>query len=467
MGSMAVAGSFRDPSGRVFVRDGRLFRAIDAECHRVLRRLADEAVLEQWQARGLLVGTRFVSDRPLAEALAEENPGYPHFLEHDRVEPVTYPYEWSVSMLADAGLRTLELQEELLRRGLSLKDATAYNCQFVRGRPLFIDLSSIEQPRRLDVWTALGQFGQMFTYPLLLCRYHGWDLRSYFLASLGGRTAEQVSRSLGWLERWRPRTLLDVTLPLLLTRWTAARSNGQPLEPKASADCRPQILNLHRLRAKLTRLAGGYRPRGTWASYGHHCSYDATADNAKKQLVQQYLERQRPRRVLDVGCNTGDYSYLAAAAGAQVVAIDADHDAVELLYRRLRQQPAAITPLVVDLCNPSPAIGFRNCERDSFSQRIRADAILALALLHHLRVSGNLGFEAVRDLFCDLAESHLILEFVPPDDPMFRRLMTFRSDRLDDYTLERCRQVFGERFQLVEESPIPHSPRTLLFLRRR
>ena len=359
--------SFRDPSGYVFRRYGRVFRAVDGECFRIVQALAAEGMLQQLVETRILVGTSIVADVNLLHDLEAENPGWDHFLEHDPIAFLTYPYEWSISMLADAALHTLDLQERLLTSGHSLKDATAYNIQFVDGRPIFIDISSIERPPRLDIWLALGQFGRMFTFPLLLYRYRAWDLRSYFLGDINGRDAEQVVRSLGRWGRWLPRNVLDVTLPALLQRRASRFSGDGPtrLEPKARG-ATAQLLNLRRLRIKVRKFAEASVPRSTWSDYTATCSYGTRAETAKQAIVGRYLELARPSCVLDIGCNTGTYSYLAARLGARVIAADADHDAVDFLYRRLRGEPAAITPLVLDLSQPSPAIGYGNRERPSF-----------------------------------------------------------------------------------------------------
>ncbi len=227
-----------------------------------------------------------------------------------------------------------------------------------------------------------------------------------------------------------------------------------------------QIANLRRLRRKIARLAAGYQPRSTWSDYTRNCSYSQVAEQAKKSLVGDFLRETRPRRVLDLGCNTGDYSRLAAHCGADVVAVDADHDAVEALYRRLRREPAPITPMVVDLGNPSPALGFMNRERSALVDRVHGDCVLALALLHHLLVAGNLSLEAVCEMLAALADRDLVLEFVPTDDGMFRRLLKFRVNLYEGLTLQSVRDAFCRRFSLLKEEPIPHSRRTLLFLRK-
>jgi len=462
------AGSFRDPAGFVFSWQQRIFRALTPAAAAELRPCAADGFLAQLTQAGLLVGSQFVSEPGLLAELCAVQPGHADFVEHSRIAPISFPYEWSVSMLADAGIHTLRLQQALLERGLALKDATAYNIQFVNGRPVFIDLTSIERPPRLDLWYALGQFSRMFTYPLLLQRLRGWDLRAYFLANLDGMSEDRVYGMFGWLARCRPALLLDVTLPHLLSRRAqASPGDGKAVLHKADTKPQAQLVNLQRLEGKLRRLAAGYRPRGVWADYTGTCTYDDQARTHKMALVRQWLEETKPARVLDLGCNTGDYSFLAAAAGCAVTACDGDADAIELLYRRLRAQPAAITPLVVDLSNPSPAIGFRNQERPRFLDRVQPDCVFVLALLHHLLISGNLSVAAVRDWLHELTNRDLILEFVPPDDPQFRRLVQFREDLHGGLTLAACRDVFAERFTVTAETAIAGSPRTLWLLRKR
>jgi len=465
--SQRVGGSFRDPAGYVFRRDGRIFRAIDAATTESLEKLQAAGILPRWLESKKVAGTRFVTDPALRSLLAAEHEPFQTFLEHDTIRDLTFPYEWTVSMIADAGIATLDLQEAALAAGCSLKDATAFNVQFVRGRPMFIDLGSFERPARLDLWFALGQFNQMFLFPLLLCVHHGWDPRAYFLPRLSGRPVEDVARAFGPMERWSPGVLFDVTLPLILNRAAQGRAQvDRALLERPNPDTRPQIMQLGRLRSRLTKLAASYRPAGTWSSYEKTCTYSDAAEETKKTLVRRFLDQRKPRRVLDLGCNTGDYSRIAAAAGAEVIAADSDHDAVEILYRRLRQESVTITPMVLDIMSPSPGVGFLNQERPAFLERLDVDCVLALALLHHLLISGNLSLAASRDLLHALTRDLLVLEFVPTDDPMFRRMLQFRRDLYAGIDLAACKQVFGERFRLLEEQPIPGSPRTLLFYSR-
>lgn len=468
-----ISGSFRDPSGFVFEHNNRIFRAVDGEASTLLRDLDAQGVLSRLTKEGLLVRSRFVDDPSLVSELKTLHPDFPSFVEHDRISPITYPYEWSPSMLAEAGRLTLRLQKELLKLGLSLKDATAYNIQFVGGKPVFIDLTSIEKPKRLDLWFALGQFNRMFLYPLLLIKYAGWDIRSYFLANLDGRSTLQVGQAFSWRRRWSPELLLDIGIPYALEK--KVRFNKPPTadqkigksETARSTNTAAQEMSLRRLDKKLTALVKGTTQDTVWKDYTKICSYNSEADQSKKELVREFLTEVRPKDVLDIGCNTGDYSRIAADCGAEVWATDFDIGAVDLMFQRLQNEPAAITPMVVDIANPSPGIGYLNTERAPFLERAQPDAVLALAVIHHLLVGANLSMTAIRDLFARLTAKHLVLEFVPTDDVMFRKLIEFRVNLFEHITLEHCIEVFSEKFELVRKESIKDSPRTLLLFKKR
>lgn len=468
-----VAGSFRDPSGYVFQHGERIFRALDSGAAELLRGLDAQGHLGRWARDGLVVATRFIEEPALLADLNAAHPGFAAFVEHDRITHITYPGEWSTSMLADAGRLTLKLQGELLNLGLSLKDATAYNVQFVRGRPVFIDLTSIEKPARLDLWFALGQFNRMFLYPLLLVKHAGWDLRSYFFSNLDGRSTLQVGQAFPFHQRWSPGLMLDIGLPFALERRVKAGKTSAPRAPAAapggSSAGNPvvQRMTLGRLDKKIARLAKSIVPTTVWGDYTQICSYDDQAEASKKALVAEFLKEIQAGEVLDIGCNTGDYSRIAAAAGAAVLATDFDISAVEQMYQRLRQEPADITPMVVDIANPTPGIGYLNAERPAFLERAQPDCVLALAVIHHLLVGANLPMASIRDLFAKLTRRHLILEFVPTDDVMFRRLIAFRVNLFDHITLDHCLEIFGGKFTLVRQEPIQNSPRTLLLFEKR
>jgi SAM-dependent methyltransferase len=466
-------GSFRDPSGFVFEYGHHIYRAVDDRVLAIWKNLSASGAAGAWMRAGMLVGTRTVSDAVTEAALRAVAPAAGGFLQHARVPVISYPYEWSPTMLADAGRLTLKLQIALLTHGLALKDATAYNVQFVGAQPVFIDLPSIEAPARADLWYALGQFQRMFTQPLLLHRRRGVSLRGYFLNCLDGAAPEDIVGQFSRWERMLPGVFFDVTLPA----WLAARAARQPEAPSAFRSgeaeseskrrVQAQVWNLRRVDKKLARLAKPKKAGSAWSGYTDACGYSAAATAGKSDAIRDFLRQARPATVLDVGCNTGHYALLAARSGARVIAIDQDLACVDAVYRRARADRAAVLPLCVDLANPSPAIGFLNRERAAFLERAASDCVLALAVLHHLHVTANLPLTGIRDLFEVVARKYLVLEFVPQRDPMFARLTRFRAETFPDYSLQRCLEVFGARFDLIRQTPVADTGRTLHFWRRR
>lgn len=289
MNAVREFGSFRDPSGSVLYLDGQVFRGVDADTFQRIRTLSSAGVLQELTRDKMLVATEIVEpDSPLGLRLADAFAPSAFFLSHETIPFVSYPYEWTPAMLADAGLLHLDLQLRLLKKGYSLKDASAFNVAFVGTRPVFMDVPSIEVPKRKDVWTAYGQFCRMFIYPLLLNHYCGMDFRQCFLGNLSGPSVAETRRALGLFGALRPAAFVDVFLQNLLCS-TAEKQISKPggavfTTPRQS-DCRAQELNLMRLRSKLSKWS---MPRAqsisAWSEYEKTKSY-ADADEIEKQVL--------------------------------------------------------------------------------------------------------------------------------------------------------------------------------------
>lgn len=461
-------GSFRDPSGFVFHLGDEVFRTIDSHCASLIGELDRAGLLDELAQSNGLVATRVVQrGEPVFDELQRLIPQATHFLQHEKIPFISYPYEWSPAMLVDAAIGCLDLQLRLIEDGYSLKDASAYNVQFVNAKPVFIDVPSIERVRRRDVWTALEQFCRMFLYPLLLNCHGRGTIKEYFLSHIDGAQLDEVYDRFGFLGAMRRALLLDVWIPRQLARLLP--SGGQKLRGQVQEDRRdprPLIMNLRRLRRKIERLGVRSRGGGRWVNYAARNSYSDPAISRKEMFVKDFLASHRVRRVLDLGCNTGRFSELAVGHGSEVVAIDTDVTCIDTLYRRVREREWAVLPLVLDIVNPSPGMGFKNIERPSFLQRASFDCVFALALIHHLLVTARLPLESIRDLFADLTTSHLIVEFVEPQDPMFISLLGAREDIYGGLTLDVLLRVFEQRFEMISQAPI-NAHRTLLRFRKR
>jgi SAM-dependent methyltransferase len=293
------------------------------------------------------------------------------------------------------------------------------------------------------------------------------SLKEYFLGNLDGAELDEVYRRFGFFGAARPTLWLDLWLPYQLQRFM--RGSAGKLRAKVEqdrGDSRPLAMNLERLKRKIDKLARLAHNTGRWTDYATDNSYRPSETERKEAFVRDFLDAHRPGRVLDLGCNTGRFSELASAFGADVVSVDSDPMCVDRLYRRARDRGSSILPLVIDLASPSPGMGFKNLERQSFLGRSSFDGVLALALVHHLLVTHRLPLEAIRDLLCDLTTGYLVVEFVEPQDPMFVSLLGARENLYKDLTPAAFVGVFERRFELISQAAVtPH--RTIFRFRKR
>ena len=359
------------------------------------------------------------------------------------------------------------MQGRALDAGMRLKDASAYNVQFDSGRPILIDSLSFERAEPDEPWPAYRQFCEHFLAPLALMAHRDVRLGLLLRDFIDGLPLDLAAGLLPG------RTRLNLGLASHLHLHAGAQRRAAKAPPPAENASKPRRrvspTGQRALLDSLRRTVEGLRwqPTGHWADYATTTSYSDAATSSKAELVREMLAAIGEARAWDVGANTGVYSTLAADAGYDVIAWDQDAGSVEAHWRQVRggQRPR-ILPLVLDLANPSPALGWGLTERASFLERDEPDVILALALVHHLAIGNNVPLPGIADLFARMAP-RAVVEFVPKEDPMTRRLLAARRDIFPDYTLEGFRSAFATRFEVVREAPIADSPRTLFLLRRR
>jgi hypothetical protein len=460
-------GSFRDPSGFVFRRDGRLLRQINRRYANHWDALVASGFLTGLVEAGLLIPFETLdvgasADPSIAHALIAPEP----------VDFVSYPYEWTFSQLRDAALLTLDIQAQAQKAGFTLKDASAYNIQFHRGRPVLIDTLSFETATPGAPWIAYRQFCQHFLAPLALMAYRDVRLGTMLREYIDGLPLDLTSRLLPGRSRLRFGLLSHLHLHARASRrydrQSATDDAGEAAKPRTTltmSDTRRAAL-LDSLRSATRKLH--WNPAGTeWADYATNTSYTDAATADKDRVVGEMLTVAGGSTVWDLGSNTGRFSRIAADLGRRVVAFDIDPGAAELHYRAIRKERLdSILPLVGDLANPSPGLGWAGAERASLAERANADVTLALALVHHLAIGRNVPLADIARWFGRLAPD-AIVEFVPKEDPMVRFLLSSREDVFADYTIEGFRAAMGTVFDTVSETPLAESPRTMFHLRRR
>ncbi len=460
MGAQALGASYRDPSGFVYTRDGTLYRQVNRVFQDRFQAFLDSGLYAELEEGRLLVPHREASLRLAA------SPDAVAVLEPERVDFVSYPYEWSFGQLRDAALLTLELQERALARGFTLRDASAYNVQFVGGRPLFIDTLSFEPREEGAPWAGYRQFCEHFLVPLALMSLVDVQLATLLRSNLEGIPLELGSRLLPRRTWLRPGLLFHVHLHAMAQRRYADRGAGDTTRTTAgrrgvTATAAAGLVKS--LRSAIESL--DWTPAGTeWADYTADNNYTTEAARSKREAVQGLLGSLDARIVWDLGANTGEYSRAARELVPSVIAFDIDPAAVERNYRRVKaENEAGILPLLLDLTNPSPALGWAHRERLSLEERGPADALLALAVVHHLAIGHNLPLERVAGFLARLGRS-LIVEFVPKSDSQVQRLLRDRPDIFPDYTREGFEAAFRTCFRIQRAIPVSESERTLYLM---
>jgi hypothetical protein len=455
------AGSFKDADGRVFLHEGRIFRTLSAAGREAFDQLVASALYSDLLAAGEIVPSALCESSQVglpAEAVGAT------LLEHERIPFVTYPYEWSFSMLRDAALLTLSINERALERGLILKDATPFNVQFRDAKPIFVDVLSFEPYRAGEPWVGYSQFCSTFLYPLMLTAYKRLEFHALLRGALGVINCKDADRLFGWRDALRPGVMTHVKL---MARFQRSFENTDVKLGPASriAYSKDMILaNTRALRKLLNRLRYAAAD-SAWANYATDNSYTPADQERKASFVEAALASARPTWVWDLGGNVGVYSELAARGGARVLTIDADPAAIDGLYQAQKRghRSARIQGLVCDLCNPSPAMGWRLRERTASAARGRADFFLALALVHHLAISGNIPLEEIVDYLRETAPQGVV-EFVGKADPMVKRLLARRRDVFTDYDREHFEAALSRHFRILGSGTISTGTRTLYHL---
>jgi hypothetical protein len=448
-----VEGSFRDPSGFVYTRDGILYRQINRSFREPFEAFLSSGLCDELARAGLLVSHEKVG---LELSATEEAHAV---IRPEIVDFISYPYEWCFGQLQDAANLTLDIQQRALAKGFTLRDSSAYNIQFHRGRPVLIDTLSLEPWEEGRAWGAYKQFCEQFLIPLTLMSQRDVRCGSLLRNYLDGIPLDLGSRLLPRRSWASPRSLIHIHLHA----WAQGRyaDSAVTSAAKGKTMSRKALLTLvESLRVAVGGLS--WRASGTeWADYTLDNNYSVAAAQAKRSRVVDHIRKTGAKTVWDLGANTGEYSRAAHEVAPLVISFDLDPAAVERNYRRVRlDDESGILPLIQDLTNPSPSQGWAGRERLSLAERGPADAVLALALIHHLAIGHNLPLERMAAYLSRLGRV-LVIEFVPKTDAQARRLLLSRPDIFPSYTKEGFERAFARYFSIDAIDPVGDSERWL------
>jgi SAM-dependent methyltransferase len=450
-------GSFRDPESRVFYAGNEVYRALspnglsDFEALRATGLLDDERV----------VRTEAAGDTAALRGLLVHEPAA--VLRHERIPFVSYPYEWTFSMLKDAALLQLDLLLSALDHDLVLKDATPYNVQFKGATPVFVDVGSFERIREGEPWVGYRQFCMLYLYPLLLQAVKDVPFHPWLRGSIDGITPAQMRGLMSFRDRFRKGVFTNVFLHAKLEARYADRPGQVKQEVKRVFKKELFVANVRKMRALVERLSWT-PPAGVWTAYGERNTYTDDDARRKDAFVRDVARSREWNLVWDIGANNGRYSRIAAEGAKTVVAVDSDQGPVDLLYRDLRDEAnRQILTLTMNLADPSPGLGWRGLERRSMPDRGKPDLVLALALIHHVAISANVPVKEFLDWLASLGTA-LVIEFPTREDPMVKQLLAPKRDGLHpDYELGFFERTLNEAFHVERSERLESGTRVLYF----
>jgi ribosomal protein L11 methylase PrmA len=455
-----ISGSFRDPSGFMFKHEGKLYRQVNQKYSKEYDLLMGSGLYEQLSKSRTLVAHKEVDLQlaPIPETAYR-------VIEPEVVDFISYPYEWCFNQLQDAAVLTLAIARRALEFGMSLKDASAYNIQFYQGKPIFIDTLSFERYEEGTPWVAYKQFCQHFLAPLALMAKKDIRLAQMMRLHIDGIPLDLASELLPASTRLNFGLATHIHVHAKSQqRYADKEVSQEQVKSRMSKDSMYGILD------SLLSTVRGLKVetiQTEWTDYYQDNNYIQDSFEAKRQLVRSFIEKVQPNKVWDLGGNTGEFSRTASEMNIPTVCFDIDPGAVQQNYDLVKKNKEKfMLPLVMDLTNPSPDLGWHNAERESMQARGPVDLVMALALIHHLAISNNVPLVDVADYFADLGE-YLIIEFVPKSDSQVKRLLASRLDIFPDYTLEGFRQAFEHHYLLIDETPIDACERTVFLMKRK
>ncbi len=461
-----VAGSFRDPAGCVYERGNRIYRTVNACFAQEFNCVQASGIFEELAERNWILPAKPIQPASDSFTTTSEQPAY--VLEIPKLPFISYPYEWTFSALKSAALLHLDIHLVALAKGITLSDASAYNIQFLGAQPIFIDHLSFRPYATGEVWQGHRQFCEQFLNPLLLQACLGVPFNAWYRGTQEGIGANDLGRLLKWRHLLHGNMFMHVVLQSMFQK---ASQKDALVVKKDTVETVPFPLAsfqkmLGKLRQWISQLHPESNGKTVWQDYTKEHSYSYEEIALKKEFVRAFSRETKPRLLWDLGCNSGQFSAEALAAGAEyVVGFDSDLGALEGAFARAEQDNLSFQALYLDALNPTPSQGWMERERGGLQCRAKADGVLALAFVHHLAIARNVPLDQVLDWIIGLAPRGVI-EFVPKRDPMVQILLRLREDIFPQYTEENFLECLAKHAKVVKTETISSSGRLLVWFER-
>ena len=452
-----IKSSFRDPSGFLFTFEGSLYRQINKSYQNEFDKMIDSGLYQKLVEKELLI--------PHEEVNVESSQPEKCYktIKPKLIDFISYPYEWSFNQLKDAALTTLEIQKIAMDYGLTLKDSSAYNVQFLNGKPIFIDTLSFEIYQEGQFWKPYRQFCQHFLSPLALMNHKDIRLNQLLKIYIDGIPLDLTSKLLPA----KTKTMFSLLAHIHTHSKKQKDYEGKQVDVKKRKLSKNSFVGVIESLHSAIKKQNISLEKTEWGNYYSDTNYSEVAMNDKKTIILNLIEKIKPKNVWDIGGNVGIFSRISSDKEISTVCFDIDPVAIEKNYLECKEKNEKyLLPLLLDLTNPSPDIGWQNMERDSFLTRGPADLVFALALIHHLAISNNVPFELISEFFSRNCRN-LIIEFVPKTDTQVKRLLSSREDIFSEYDYEHFEKEFEKLFIIIEKKEIKDSERIIYYMQNK
>ena len=451
-------GSFRDPSGRVFYKNNRVFRSLSKNGAKRFEFLKKNNLLED-----LIKKEYLINSKECLENINNLQINYKYkILEHEKINFISYPYEWTFTQLKDAAIFHLDLQLYLLEKNAKLIDASAYNIQFKKNKPIFIDLLSIDEYKEGEYWYAHKQFCENFLNPLVLSSKKGINFNNWFRGNLEGISTSDIYSVLSFFDFVSPTLFFHIFLLNKFDEKTKIDpdiinkkiSTAKKLTKKSYSNILVQLKNY------ITNLKNK-KKISSWGNYSDTNTYKFDEEQKKINLINNFVDRNNIKFLVDFGCNDGKYSkYAANQKNIEVVGIDFDLNALDRAFVDSKNNKSNFFPIFLDFSNPSSNLGWNNKERKSFKDRVNFDSMIALAVIHHLVIAKNIPIEDAIKWLTSFAPKGLI-EFVPKDDPTVKIMLKLKGDIFPEYNEENFQNILSKHCIIKNITKITSSERKI------
>ena len=429
------SGSFRDPASHVFEVDGRVFRGLKGECANFTQKFIDSDFASKNLGSSIVQSWKVEKDELLIAGFQTEMINkYDLWLEHEKLEFISYPHEWSFELLRLAALCHLNLNISALQAGFQIKEASSFNIQFKGTNPIFIDIPSFEPYQEGQPWVAYKQFCEMFLAPLAIQSYNRVETQNWLAGSINGINIVDCSSVLPSKSYFNWGLLAHIHLhSSAVKRITAVTSHRKRKEVIIKKQNLLELFkSLRRCIKKLKNPARGY-----WADYECNTSYNELLNSEKEEIVSKFCANSGIKTLVDIGCNAGQFSDVELKAGVEkIYGLDIDGGALDRACKKSGLDGPRFSPIKYDFSNPSPSLGWNLKERtDLYSRLPKCDGLICLAVIHHLVIAKNIPLTYFVNMLKRFSGKGIV-EFVDKNDPMVLGLLQGRKDVFSDYSLE-------------------------------